>query len=140
MPRRIIIAIATINPFEVFLLLLCCMSGILGLFSPNSTNSRVVVYISHWELVIWYAVLAVGGTVALVGACGRTASFLYIERTGLILITGFSFGFAILLAVSLPKSITILSLMYVFFALTGLIRLYQIHNELLRVVRSGSQL
>ncbi len=114
MPRRIIIAIAAINPFEVFLLLLCCMSGILGLFSPNSTT--------------------------LVGACGRKASFLYIERTGLILITGFSFGFAILLAVSLPKSITILSLMYVFFALTGLIRLYQIHNELLRVVRSGSQL
>lgn len=118
------------NPFEIFLLAACLLSGVAGLIDPARGSQAVVNTIPSWELYIWYAGLAVGSLITLWGALGRRVIHLYLERMGLSLLTGLTFGYVIALMSHISKPLALPTVVTMFFCVACFVRLRQINAEL----------
>jgi len=75
------------NPFEILLLVMCATVGVVGLCQPSATSNVVTSLLPTWEVIVWYAGLAIGGLVSLLGVFLSGVVSLLIERVGLIMLT-----------------------------------------------------
>lgn len=128
--RKYQLVIDSWNAYEVFLLIACILAGVGGILDPHSGPSSIQFTVPIIERYVWYVGLVLGGSIALFGAISRKIFSLYIERVGLVLITGVSIPYGIILTlnVAAPYSPPVLSTDA--FAVASLVRLVQIWSRL----------
>lgn len=93
---RMLIARTGRNPFEIWILCGCVISGVAGLLQPGSASRAAARLLPAWELYIWYGGLLVTGTTALVAVLFlRTNIGLALERGALITLAGLAVVYAV---------------------------------------------
>lgn len=76
------------NPDAIFLLSACVLTGVSGLISPQQTSPAVAHVLSPWQLVAWYAGLALSAAGTLTALSLRGLTSLLAERvTRVVLIS-----------------------------------------------------
>jgi hypothetical protein len=118
------------NPFELFLLAACLLSGVSGVIDPYRGSQAVVDALPLWELYVWYSGLAIGSLIALLGALRRRMLDLYIERMGLSLLTGLTLGYAVALVSQANRPLALPVVVTISFCVACYVRLRQINSEL----------
>lgn len=81
------------NPFQVFILVACVISGattLCGYAEPSSVQSTVPQAV----LILWAVALAFGGAIALIGVAIRPPAGLLVERIGMVLLAGPALSYA----------------------------------------------
>lgn len=120
------------NPFEIFLLVACVFGGVGGFIDPSRASSVILEAVPRYILIIWYLAIAIGGTITLVGLLGKKLIFLFLERLGLVLLTGFSLGYSIILLTHINRPLALSALITLSFSIACLVRLIQVSRELQR--------
>lgn len=83
------------NPFAIFLLVACILTGVSGLFSPLRTSPVVAHVLTLLELRIWYGGLLLSGSVALSGLFAHGLASLLFERVGLVVLAAVAAIYAV---------------------------------------------
>lgn len=126
------------SPFEIYLLAAAILTGVIGLFNPRPTGASAVLPL--WELYTWDGGLIVGGLVALVGVCMSSPTSLLVERAGLLVLAGWSVGWAVLIGASLGMRATLSVLFVGAFGAACLTRALLIGADLRRVSAASAML
>lgn len=82
-PRTLTVATIA-SPHKVFLLVVCALGGIIGLFSPSSISSSIDAAIPGPLYVVWFGGLAVTSILGLYGTMKGTLRGLLWERVALL--------------------------------------------------------
>jgi hypothetical protein len=93
-----------------------------------------------WELYTWDIGLVVGGLVALVGVVMATPASLLLERAGLLVLAGWSGGWAVLIGASIGVRATLSVLFVAAFGAACLTRALMIGADLRRVSAASAVL
>lgn len=127
--RRIFVLTESWNPFEIFLLVACILSGFTGIFAPEKASAAVQEILDSRVLqMVYYVGLAVGGCIALYGFVRN----LFIERIGITLISGIILGYLLIILSTSPRSLAqALFMTFAFFA-ACVVRIIQITRLLKR--------
>lgn len=118
------------NPFAVFLLFACVLTGIAGLISPQQTSPIVAHLLQPWELEAWYGGLIATGVGALAGVLSRGLTGLLVERVGLVFLASLSGMYAVAVAVQGGAALSFASAFTGFFCIASLARVWQIGRDL----------
>jgi hypothetical protein len=119
------------NPFQLYLLAACVLSGLAGLFAPASESAVVARSLPGWAVMAWYSALVAGATVSIVGVLTRGVGSLLIERVGLAMLAGFTMLYSGLVFVDAPRG-TFSALFLAAFAAACVGRFLQIGRDLKR--------
>lgn len=128
-PRKLVTSTGH-NPYEVYLLVLCVVTGLTGLVTGGKSNPNIAHALSSVELYIWYIGLMAGGVISLGGVLGKTLLHLYIERIGLALLAGASLIYTISLSF---RSISISVVLVFLFYIATVYRVFQLSTEIKKV-------
>lgn len=121
------------NPFEVLMLAACVAVGTVGLCQPSSTSSVITSLLPTWEVTTWYAGLAVGGVVSLLGVSLNGVTSLLVERVGLIMLTCLTLAYSTAVATQVGIRGTLPALFTGLFAIACAIRFVYITTDLKRM-------
>lgn len=125
------------NPFQVYILGLCVMTGITAL-TPTPTSSSVARVLDPPHLHIWGGMLAFGAVLSLLGMFwwGDARNGLVTKRLGLItlFIPCITYGIAILVVQGFPGGLTI-ALSLVGFAAACAIQARRVHRRIKTIIK-----
>jgi hypothetical protein len=82
------------NPFEVWLLAACIITGAAGFITTQAVSGAVARTVPHWAGALWYAALFVGASISFVGIMLHGLKSLLVERVGLLLMATFGVVYA----------------------------------------------
>ena len=116
------------NPFQVFMMLACILSGFFGLFTPGESSSAIQRLLPETIQVIWYVGLLLGGILGLYGLVRN----MFIERISMTLLAGISIGYAFILFEISPRILTFSVFVIIFFSIACIVRIFQIRRLLKR--------
>lgn len=118
------------NPFEMFLLGACVLSGIVGVLAPAATEGAVARVLPPWAGSVWYAGLFVGAGISFTGVLLRGLKSLLVERVGLLLLAGFFGVYAFAVFALAGWRGVFVSLFVAAFAVAATARFVQIGRDL----------
>lgn len=122
------------NPFELWIVVTCALTGLVALLPFGGPRQGVVDRYLPVLALPWYVGLLVGGCIAALGGVWRARSVrsamrgLALERIGLIILSGLTFGYGGALVATALRAPT--GTLLVGFAVAAGIRVYQISREL----------
>ena len=117
------------NPYAIFLLVACVLTGVSGLISPRLTSPVVAHLLASWELYAWYGGLFASGSVALAGLSARGLTSLLVERVGLVVLASLSAMSAVAVAVQGGAALSFSSAFVGCFAVASVVRVWQIGQD-----------
>ena len=126
------------NPFAIFLLIACLLTGISGLISPEGTSPIVAHLLAAWELKAWYSGLTLSGAATLIGLFSKGLTSLSVERVGLIFLGTISTMYSIAVAMQGGAALSFSSAFVGAFAIACMARVWQIGRDLKKLPRGGA--
>lgn len=124
------------NPFETFVLCAFILSGVAGLFNPSRASPSVHHVMAEWQLYIWYSGLTTFGGITLAAHLLRTLLSYYVERSGLMLLSGLCGIYSVAVVISGGTYYAFAALTVFFVGLACAARAVQINHEV-RVIRGS---
>jgi len=82
------------NPFQLWLLAICVITGALGLLPLHRTRSSVIELLPPWARALWYAGLLTSGALGLTAAALPMPRSLLLERAAMTLLGGLLGGYS----------------------------------------------
>lgn len=83
------------NPFQIWLLAICALTGVLGLLPNTPTRSSVVAVLPSWAALLWYAGLLATGLLGLSALLLALPRCLLVESTAMAVLGGLLSGYSI---------------------------------------------
>lgn len=120
------------NPFEVWLLAACIVTGAAGFVTSQAVSGAVARSLPHWAGTLWYAALFVGASISFVGVMLRGLKSLLVERVGLLLMAGFGLVYAAAVVAAAGLSGLFVATFVAGFAAANISRFTQIAGDLKR--------
>ena len=87
------------NPFEVWLLAICVLTGVVGLLPGDRVRSTVIEPLPSWAAALYYGGLLVSGAFGLLALTRPMHRSLLWERAALYLLGGLLSGYSVALLV-----------------------------------------
>lgn len=124
------------NPFQLWLLGACVLSGAIGL-SGGGSSSAIARLLPGWETAAWYGGLLLFGAIGLLG-CWRP--HLLVERVGMAGLCGLSLAYAIGIVSAVGGSGAFTASFIAAFAVACATRFVQINREMRAITRIAQDL
>lgn len=95
-PQKVVFVLtARHRPFEVLVLIITLLTGLLGLFDLRPTRTmNVIEYFLPGYAWIWYGFIILGAAVSLYSCFLTVPSALILERIGMTILVTFYFGYS----------------------------------------------
>lgn len=122
------------NPFEVWLLGACIVTGAAGFLTSQAVSGAVARALPPWAGTLWYASLFVGASISFTGIMLRGLKSLLVERVGLLLMAGFGLVYAAAVVLSAGWSGLFVAVFVAGFAAANISRFVQIGQDLKKAV------
>lgn len=123
------------NPFQLWLLAACVLSGITGLVTPGANNSVITKLLPGWEVDAWYAGLALFAAIGLVGSIRNS---LLVERVGIAALSAVSVLYAVAIIAAAGERGVFAALLIAAFSCACVTRFVQINRDLRVLARAAS--
>lgn len=124
------------NPFQLWMLAACVLSGVAGLVTPGASRSAINALLPGWETEAWYICLAVFGLIALYGSIRNS---LLVERVGVATLSMVAVLYAVaVVAAAGPRGLFV-GLLVAAFACACATRFLQINRDLRVLTRAAGR-
>lgn len=124
------------NPFQLWMLSACVLSGVVGLTGPGENSSAISRLLPGWETTAWYVGLAAFG---LIGLFGAVRNNLLIERVGMAGLSTLALLYAVgVVAVAGTRGL-FAALLIAAFAAACVTRFLQINRDLRVLARAATR-
>lgn len=119
--------------FELYLLFLCVLGGLIGLVAPATRARSTVAAFPPWAQVVWYFGLVSSGLIGMVGVVRGGILGSLVERSAMVSLAGLcaSFGTASIAYAGLPAIPAVIMILGL--ALPCIVRAGQITADLAAV-------
>lgn len=125
------------NPFQLWMLSACVLSGIVGLLTPGAnTNSAINRLLPGWETEAWYISLALFGLIGLIGSARNN---LLVERVGMAALSAVALLYAIGVVAAAGTRGAFAALLVAAFAAACVTRYVQINRDLRVLARAATR-
>lgn len=118
------------NPYSIFLLLACALTGIAGLISPQETSPAVAHVLLPWELEAWYAGLIVSGAGALAALLWRGLTSLLVERAALAVLASLTAMYSVAVVLRGGVALSLAATVTGGLCIASIARIWQISRDL----------
>jgi hypothetical protein len=123
------------NPFELWLLSACVLSGLAGLITPGANNSVINKLLPGWEVQAWYAGLLLIGAVALYGAARQK---MLVERVGMAIMSALTLLYSVAVLAAAGDRAAFIALLVAAFSAACITRVVQINRDLRVLSRAAT--
>jgi hypothetical protein len=123
------------NPYAIFLLLACALTGIAGLVSPQETSPAVAHVLLPWELEAWYAGLVLSGAGALAALLWRGLTSLLVERAALVVLASLTAMYSVAVVLRGGVTLSLAATVTAGLCIASVARIWQIGRDLTELRR-----
>jgi ethanolamine transporter EutH len=134
------------NPFELWTVVACVFTGVIGLLAPTTRQGVISDILPNWMATVWYVGILVSGGVCVFGTLiplgeqplQRVGTRLGVERVGLTILGGLLAGYGFALEILAPINPTGILLISLALACVGRIR--QVRREVVVISQLTTRL
>lgn len=127
------------NPYAIFLLLACALTGVAGLISPQQTSPAVAHVLLPWELEAWYGGLVVSSGAALAGLLWRGLTSLLVERAALAVLGSLTAMYSVAVVVRGGVTLSLAATVTAGLCVASVARIWQIGRDLKELPRTQGE-
>jgi hypothetical protein len=118
------------NPYAIFLLLACALTGVAGLISPQRTSPAVANVLLPWELEAWYGGLILSSGAALGGLLWRGLTSLLVERVALVVLASVTAMYSVAVVLRGGVALSLAATATAGLCVASVVRIWQIGRDL----------
>lgn len=123
------------NPFQLWMLAACVLSGLAGLFAPGANANAINRLLPGWETEAWFIGLALFGLIGLIGSLRNS---LLIERVGIVALSMLAALYSVGVVAAAGTRGLFVALLVAAFAAACATRFVQINRDLRVLTRAAT--